>query len=311
MLKIDLLPAGVREARRAKKWLFLPVVTVLAAVIVVFLLIGRAASERNAAQAEFDKWDAERTRVQQIENEMNAILAEIQPYVTLAQFCKQFEQKNPVWADVVEAVARYVMADVQISSINVTNSTVAISGQVPDLETLTRFVMNFQRCRMPAEGGGTEPLWSDDAVSRGVLVPVFARVDVNADVGGGFATSGTTSIYSGQAGAGAAAPGAGAAEAYAEEEYAGEEEEEGALPTGVGVAGAGGGQTRYVNGVLVVPPISFTIVGHLTPGLTQKLTYMGLAAGGGAPSAAPAGVAAGAEEEEYFEEEEEYEEEEE
>ncbi len=172
-VRLNLLPPEIPAARRAKRLLPLCIIPILGAVILSLLWMAMwkkavkdhtdAKDALSAIAAEVDKLDQDIAAEQQKQEPLRAILA----------FLDGVEVHTSPSADVIEAVARYIPDTCTIDGITVTESTVSFNTVVEDTEALILLIANLNRCAMPMEGGGTEPLWTADTVSAGDLKPRF------------------------------------------------------------------------------------------------------------------------------------------
>lgn len=279
MLRIDLLPPGIRQARRARKLIPFAAGAVVLTAVAVFLYAGTLAPQKKAAEDRAAKAQAkvqeQQQEINKIKDEAQQALAEVDPALRVARFCRQFETFNSQWPDIIEAVARYTWNEATLSSISVSSNSVTVSTTVRDTEALARFLFNFERCRMPAEGGGTEPLWSSDSVSVKDLKPTFSGpIQVSTSLGGA-SIEGT----GGGRGAGAGMPGPAGAPGMP------------GAPPGLGAAaGGGGGAVQYRGGLLYIPQISVTVTATLAKPISLEPLAQAAAAGVGAPAGGMPGM---------------------
>ncbi|MBD3173902.1 MAG: hypothetical protein GF320_01875 [Armatimonadia bacterium] len=261
-VRVNLLPPEIPAARRAKKLIPVAIILILLSVGAtgawVFLWAGAVEKHEEQLTDAQSKADAVRALDSQRQEEE----AKMEPLQEMIDFLDQFETHSAQYADVVEAVARYLPASCTIESINVSDSSVQFSTVVADTEELVKLLINMNRCAMPAEGGGVEPLWSDDPVSRGQLTSLFSGpIQMDATFGG--LTVNETIL-----------PDTDPQLAIS-----------GALSTS---PMPGAGQVVYQNGLLWQGPIPVTISGQLASPITFEFP------GGGEEEAAAEGEMAGA-----------------
>ncbi len=262
-LRLNLLPPEIPAARRAKRLFPLCIILILASVggsLFWMLAWSNAAKTR---QDELSKAQAAAQKVTELEQEITAEQAKRAPLQAIVQFLDDFETHSAKYADVVEALAHYVPDTCTLDRISITGSSVSFSTVVEDTESLIRLVINLNRAGMPAEGGGTEPLWSDDAVSRGKLKPLFAGP---ISVSGVNVSGGTFET-----------------DVYPEGDLRAQLMSFGPTPTGVPSVSPGG--SVYRHGVVWQAPIPVTITATLAEPVGLELPA---AAAGG--QAAPAGA---------------------
>ena len=184
-IRINLLPPEIPAARRAKKLIPVAIILILLSVLGtggwVFMWMRGVTIHEDALADATQKADA----VHALESRTSEEQAKVAPLQDMIAFLDQFETHSSKYADVVEAVARYLPASCTIESINVNDDSVQFSTVVGDTEELIKLLINMNRCAMPAEGGGSEPLWSDDAISRGPLTALFSGpIEMSANFGG-------------------------------------------------------------------------------------------------------------------------------
>lgn len=184
-MRINLLPPEIPAARRAKRLIPVAIILVLLSVVgtggwVLLWMRGVSAHEEALADAK-----AKADEVHAIESRTAEEQAKVAPLQDMINYLDQFETHASQYADVIEAVARYLPASCTIESITVNDDSVEFSTVVADTEELIKLLINMNRCALPAEGGGSEPLWSDDAVSRGPLTPLLSGpIQMSASFGG-------------------------------------------------------------------------------------------------------------------------------
>lgn len=166
MQRVSLVPRYYGDWNKTKLLIPVAVILVLAALGGVLFIKAQKESLLKEREEKLAEVQAEQTRVQQILADAQAIEQEIQPIVNLTKFCGQFETVNGRYSDVFEAVSRYIWDDYTIDSLSIADgSSVSFSVELPNFEQALRFCYNIDRCTMPAEEGGTEPLWSVDGMT--------------------------------------------------------------------------------------------------------------------------------------------------
>lgn len=268
-IRINLLPPEIPAARRAKKLIPVAIILILLSVLGtggwVFMWMRGVTIHEDALADATQKADA----VHALESRTSEEQAKVAPLQDMIAFLDQFETHSSKYADVVEAVARYLPASCTIESINVNDDSVQFSTVVGDTEELIKLLINMNRCAMPAEGGGSEPLWSDDAVSRGPLTALFSGpIEMSANFGG--LTVNETLL-----------PSTDPAQAIS-----------GALSSTAPMPGAG--EVVYENGLLWQGPIPVTITGTLANPISFKIPGAAAAADAAAAGGMGMGMMAGA-----------------
>ncbi|MBP7560887.1 MAG: hypothetical protein KBA64_10420 [Armatimonadetes bacterium] len=268
-IRINLLPPEIPAARRAKKLIPVAIILILLSVLGtggwVFMWMRGVTIHEDALADATQKADA----VHALESRTSEEQAKVAPLQDMIAFLDQFETHSSKYADVVEAVARYLPASCTIESINVNDDSVQFSTVVGDTEELIKLLINMNRCAMPAEGGGSEPLWSDDAVSRGPLTALFSGpIEMSANFGG--LTVNETLL-----------PSTDPAQAIS-----------GALSSTAPMPGAG--EVVYENGLLWQGPIPVTITGTLANPISFEIPGAAAAADAAAAGGMGMGMMAGA-----------------
>ncbi len=268
-IRINLLPPEIPAARRAKKLIPVAIILILLSVLGtggwVFMWMRGVTIHEDALADATQKADA----VHALESRTSEEQAKVAPLQDMIAFLDQFETHSSKYADVVEAVARYLPASCTIESINVNDDSVQFSTVVGDTEELIKLLINMNRCAMPAEGGGSEPLWSDDAVSRGHLTALFSGpIEMSANFGG--LTVNETLL-----------PSTDPAQAIS-----------GALSSTAPMPGAG--EVVYENGLLWQGPIPVTITGTLANPISFEIPGAAAAADAAAAGGMGMGMMAGA-----------------
>ncbi|NLN89713.1 MAG: hypothetical protein GX134_06065 [candidate division WS1 bacterium] len=268
-IRINLLPPEIPAARRAKKLIPVAIILILLSVLGtggwVFMWMRGVTIHEDALADATQKADA----VHALESRTSEEQAKVAPLQDMIAFLDQFETHSSKYADVVEAVARYLPASCTIESINVNDDSVQFSTVVGDTEELIKLLINMNRCAMPAEGGGSEPLWSDDAISRGPLTALFSGpIEMSANFGG--LTVNETLL-----------PSTDPAQAIS-----------GALSSTAPMPGAG--EVVYENGLLWQGPIPVTITGTLANPISFEIPGAAAAADAAAAGGMGMGMMAGA-----------------
>jgi Tfp pilus assembly protein PilN len=268
-IRINLLPPEIPAARRAKKLIPVAIILILLSVLGtggwVFMWMRGVTIHEDVLADATQKADA----VHALESRTSEEQAKVAPLQDMIAFLDQFETHSSKYADVVEAVARYLPASCTIESINVNDDSVQFSTVVGDTEELIKLLINMNRCAMPAEGGGSEPLWSDDAVSRGPLTALFSGpIEMSANFGG--LTVNETLL-----------PSTDPAQAIS-----------GALSSTAPMPGAG--EVVYENGLLWQGPIPVTITGTLANPISFEIPGAAAAADAAAAGGMGMGMMAGA-----------------
>jgi hypothetical protein len=173
-LRLNLLPPEIPAARRAKRLFPLCLVLILASGIGTlgwWAMWGKAVKDHTDKLADVKtKADAVTT----LEGQITTEKGKQEPLKAIIKFLDGFETQASKYPDVVEALAHYVPDTCTLDRIEISGTTVTFSTVVEDTEALVRLCINLNRAAMPQKGGGTEPLWSDDAVSRGKVKPLFS-----------------------------------------------------------------------------------------------------------------------------------------
>lgn len=274
-IRLNLLPPEIPAAQRARRLLPLCVIMiVLCAVASLYWMATwkKAVDQRATALAEAE---AAARVVTDLQTQTQTEKSAQEPLRAVIRFLDGFETYPSRYADVVEAIARYVPDTCTLDRIQVTSNSVTFSTVVEDTESLVKLIINLNRCAMPARGGGTEPLWSDDPVSRGALKRLFS---------GPIQVSGVT--LNGMRYAG---------DVFPEGDVAAQLLSFGPAPSAAPTLNPG--DSVYQNGMVWQAPIPVTITATLAEPITLDVPQAPAAAGADAAAAgAPAadGAAAGA-----------------
>lgn len=184
-VRLNLLPPEIPAAKRAKSLVPLCVVLVVASLAgtgVWCMSWKKAVADHTTALAEIQD---KAKQVTDLEGQISTEKGKVQPLRDMVTFFDQFETQASRYADVVEAVSHYIPASCSFDSITVTSDSVSFQTVAEDTEQFVKLLTNVNRAAMPQKGGGTEPLWSDDAVSRGPLKPLFSgNITYSASLGG-------------------------------------------------------------------------------------------------------------------------------
>lgn len=175
-LRLNLLPPEIPAARRAKRLFPLCLVLILASglgTLAWWWMWGKAVNDHN------EKLNAVKSKADEVtalEGKITEEKGKQEPLKAIIAFLDGFETQASRYSDVVEALSHYVPDTCTLDqiSIDAAGSTVTFSTVVEDTEALVRLCINLNRAAMPQKGGGTEPLWSDDPLSRGKVKPLFA-----------------------------------------------------------------------------------------------------------------------------------------
>lgn len=120
MQKINLLPRWHSGWKRTKLTI-LAMVALVGLVVVGVLFLGmQTKAKADALEQEKADKEAQANAVKQIKAEADQIRAGIEPVLNLAKFCRQFETINGRYADVLEAVSRYIWDEITLTSFSIT-----------------------------------------------------------------------------------------------------------------------------------------------------------------------------------------------
>jgi len=184
-VRLNLLPPEIPAAKRARSLVPLCIILIVLSLAGtgVWCLQWQGASKKYQARLDEIKKDAD--KVDQLVGEIATEKGKVEPLRNIRDFLDQFETAGSKYADVVEALSHYIPASCSINTITINSNSVSFSTVAEDTEHLVKLLTNINRAAMPQEGGGTEPLWSDDAVSRGPLKPLFSgNITFSASLGG-------------------------------------------------------------------------------------------------------------------------------
>ena len=145
MLKINLLPAYIRQRRLVKRAIAGVIVAVL--VTIGGFLYWNSMLQKQAADLEQQiaalmptKQEAER-----LQQEASAVRAEIGPIQTQLAFLDQVVALPEKWCALLQNAAEYTHAGVTLNSMTISGDTISMQGHTPNLRTAARYLLNALR----------------------------------------------------------------------------------------------------------------------------------------------------------------------
>ncbi|HHX41634.1 MAG TPA: hypothetical protein GX715_16875, partial [Armatimonadetes bacterium] len=145
MLKINLLPAYIRQRRLVKRAIAGVIVAVL--VTIGGFLYWNSMLQKQAADLEQQiaalmptKQEAER-----LQQEASAVRAEIGPIQTQLAFLDQVVALPEKWCALLQNAAEYTHAGVTLNSMTISGNTMTMQGHTPNLRTAARYLLNALR----------------------------------------------------------------------------------------------------------------------------------------------------------------------
>lgn len=146
MLKLNLIPPYILEARRVRKLLILCIVLVVVEVAALAGWFFYLSQTLTRLQGDFQELQAQAQQVQNIVQAKNGIVQRMGPMKQKVEFMEKLETFNAIWADTIEGLNEYIYAGVQITSLQLTPTSVQLQGLTRTTDDVGRFYLNFKRC---------------------------------------------------------------------------------------------------------------------------------------------------------------------
>jgi len=263
MLKIDLLPAYVRERERVRKALMAVAMLIALEILGVGAYYTKQSKDLAAINKQIEDITDEYNKSNEFEEKTNAEKSKLPPIASLVSKYETCLDTHDESIKVYQKIAEYTSAKAKLDSVQLTNSTAIITGKITGLDALGQFLLNFMRC------------------------PAFSSVQFQANL--------QSFSYGGGGGPAAGAPGMGPG-APPGAAPAGAPAMAPAAPPGAGPVPGGpaqGAPAAVSAGAITLPTreVSFTLVCSLAKPLPSPGGAAAAAGAPGMPGAGPPGAA--------------------
>jgi len=154
MIKINLLPGYILEARRVKRLM------ALLGALVVLVALGLAAyvwapapfslqSRLSEAEQRYEDAWARAERVRQTESEALSVEAQYAGQAAAVSWVEEVDRIPERWVRYYSLLNKYIPSDVVVSGLPVpSGTTLTLTGQTSSLEAAARWYLSMLRCEM-------------------------------------------------------------------------------------------------------------------------------------------------------------------
>jgi len=154
LLKIDLLPAWVKERTSIRLAAIAGALMLAGVVVACFAYAGVLAKQVSEKEALLAQKTKEADQVRQLEAELKQVTAQIEPYRQRVDFCRRCENSGKPVAERIIAILPYIWSDVRLHSWSMSGQQVSMSGEILvkdparglESATLARLRLNFNQC---------------------------------------------------------------------------------------------------------------------------------------------------------------------
>jgi Tfp pilus assembly protein PilN len=154
MIKINLLPSYILEARRVKAVIALMALVVLGVAGLLAAYVWAPApwslsSQDKTAKDEYNRVSAEANAVQQLQNDTNQIKGRYGEKQTWVQWVNDADKLPAKWARYWQLLNKYIPSDVVVNGLPVpSGGGLQLSGTTSDQKAAARWYLNMLRCEM-------------------------------------------------------------------------------------------------------------------------------------------------------------------
>lgn len=147
MLRIDLLPPGIKTRRLHKLLVILIVAILLAEGGVLFAMYSGVRSTRQATEETLVEVKQVADRVRSLKNEVSAKQGELQPIADRIEFVEKADASGEQYWERFHAINEYIYERAQVTRFSITNpDNVNFDVIVGDTTEAARFVLNLMMC---------------------------------------------------------------------------------------------------------------------------------------------------------------------
>ena len=147
MLRIDLLPPGIRTRRLHKLLIILVAAILLAEGGVLFAMYTGIRNTRAETEEELARVDQVASQVERLESEIAAKRGELQPIADRIEFVADADASGEQYWDRFHAINAYIYERAQVTRFSITNpDNVNFEVIVGDTTEAARFLLNFMMC---------------------------------------------------------------------------------------------------------------------------------------------------------------------
>jgi len=154
LLKIDLLPAWVKERKAIRAALVLGGICLAAVLALCLLYAGMLTNRVNERKRTRDEKQRLAAQVDDLQRQLNDVKAQIDPVRARIDFCHAVENSGRVVAEKILAIKPYIWKDVRLASWTMSGSTCSMAGTILSRDparrlessTLARLWLNFSQC---------------------------------------------------------------------------------------------------------------------------------------------------------------------
>lgn len=143
MLKINLLPAYVRQKAALKKAIFLCLAVIILVGAGMLYWIITLKNEKDQREKETIAMEEEAKRVEEIRKQLNEELAKIPPVEKKVNFIQGTMDYNLKAPEFYEELARYTYNRVELSSMNISGNRVTMNAHARTLGDFGRYLLNM------------------------------------------------------------------------------------------------------------------------------------------------------------------------
>jgi Tfp pilus assembly protein PilN len=157
MIKINLLPSYILEARRVKAVIALMAIVVLGVAGLLAAYVWAPApwslsSRDKAAKDEYKRVSAEANAVRQLQSQTNQIRGSYSEKQTWVQWVNEADKLPAMWVRYYQLLGKYIPSDVVVNGLPVPNGgNLQLSGTTSDQKAAARWYLNMLRCEMAVD----------------------------------------------------------------------------------------------------------------------------------------------------------------
>ncbi len=147
MLRIDLLPPGIRTRRLHKLLVALVVAILIAETGVLFAMFRGIRAERREAEETLAEVKPIADQVRSIDSDISAREAELQPIADKIEFVDEADASGEQYWDRFHAINAYIYERAQVTSFSIQEpDSVSFNVILGDTTEAARFVLNLMMC---------------------------------------------------------------------------------------------------------------------------------------------------------------------
>jgi Tfp pilus assembly protein PilN len=157
MIKINLLPSYILEARRVKAVIALMAIVVLGVAALLGFYVWAPApwslsSQEKTAKESYNEWLAKANEVNRLQSQTNQIKASYSDKQTWVQWVNEADKLPGMWVRYYQLLGKYIPSDVVVNGLPVpSGGNLQLSGTTSDQKAAARWYLNMLRCEMAVD----------------------------------------------------------------------------------------------------------------------------------------------------------------